>query len=119
MICLGKVVGNLPEGFTKPVNISKRASPYSWPAYQDCKIDLALLTQGISTGEPVFRTIIALGLISKTFSISVFCSPGKLKSTLSFPSVSQSELVPTKRITSSTSLAMFKASSSKSILSGG
>ena len=117
-IFAGKVVGNLPDGLTSPDKISTKAFPNSWPANHVCTMALALFAQGIWTGEPVLIIKVVFWLASNIASINLFWLEGKLKSALSFPSVSQSELVPTTNITSSALAAVSTASLKISTWSG-
>ena len=102
-----------------PNNISANAFPNSCPGNQLCKIAGQDFIQGILIGDPVLITKTVFLLEAKIFSISTSCSPGRLKLFLSLPSVSQSEFVPTTRITASEFFASFTASSSKFVGSGG
>ena len=114
----GKDVGSFPEGFTSPNKISKSALPYSCPANQVWIIAFAFLAHGILIGDPVLITRVVFSFTSKIDSINLFWFAGKLKSALSFPSVSQSEFVPTIIITWSAFFAVSIASENKSTLSG-
>ncbi len=116
---MGYVVGNLPLGLSLPNNISAKAFPNSCPGNQVCKIAGQDFIHGMLTGDPVFITKTVFLFVAKIFLIRASCSPGRLKLFLSLPSVSQSELVPTTRITASDCFAIFTASSSKFFGSGG
>ena len=71
------------------------------------------------TGDPVFTTKTVFLFVAKILFTSASCLPGRLKLFLSFPSVSQSEFVPTTRTTASDCFAALTASSSKLFGSGG
>ncbi len=70
-------------------------------------------------GDPVLITTTEFGFASTTLLIKISWSPGRPSEDLSFPSVSQSEFVPTTITTASHSLAKETALSIKSSSSGG
>ena len=66
----------------------------------------------------MLRTTTVFLLAAQTFSINSFCFKGSNKESLSFPSVSQSEFVPTIRIVASDSFAKSTAAFIRSWSSG-
>ena len=56
------------------------ALPPSWPGYQASTTAATLLSHGISTGPPVFKTTTVRGLAAATAAIKASWSPGKERS---------------------------------------
>src|ERR1700683_5685232 len=81
----GKVIGNRPDGLTRPAMISAMATAPAWPGYQACKMAFTESRQGMATGLPVSSTTTVFGLAAATAAISASCPHGRDRSGLRQP----------------------------------